>query len=361
MTAADVYDVDETHLDEGTRPSRQEDAVGAMTPLDPRRTMAPNPAAGRATADVAVITGLALALWVAVLFLGRIWGMLLDLQGRKLVLFTPPLLGAYREVFTPALLLPVPVAVGAVIVLPRLSRRLRWEAVCGAGALSALVWGVVLAVIDGNEGLISGLEWNAEYGPAVAQMRTGGIAHWLSGFTASVPTAGIQIRAHPPGMPLVLTALDHLGMEGPWWAAAFILTVALSAVVAVLIAGRELGGEDAARRAMPFVALAPAVVFVFTSYDALYMGVSAWFVTVLVLATRRTGRAADRLAVLAGVLAAAAVMGSYGMVLMGLVPVAVAAVTRAWRAVVIAGATAFACVLAFVPFGFWWMSGLGAT
>jgi hypothetical protein len=46
---------------------------------------------------------------------------------------------------------------------------------------------------------------------------------------------------------------------------------------------------------------------------------------------------------------------------MGLVPVAVAAVTRAWRAVVIAGATAFACVLAFVPFGFWWMSGLGAT
>jgi hypothetical protein len=192
-------------------------------------------------------------------------------------------------------------------------------------------------------------------------MRTGGVGHWLSGFTAAVPTAGIQIRAHPPGTPLVLTALDHLGMEGPWWAAAFILTVALSAVVAVLIAVRELCGEDLARRAMPFVALAPAVVFVFTSYDALYMGVSAWFVTALVLATRRTGPAADRLAVLAGVLAAAAVMGSYGMVLMGLVPVAVAAMTRAWRAVVIAGATAFACVLAFVPFGFWWMSGLGAT
>jgi hypothetical protein len=155
--------------------------------------------------------------------------------------------------------------------------------------------------------------------------------------------------------------LDHLGLRGPSWAAAFILAGALSSTVAVLSAVREVCGEEVARRAMPFVALAPAVVFVFTSYDALYMGVSAWFVTAMVYAARRSGRVADAWAVAAGVLGAAAVMGSYGMVLVGLVPVAVALRTRAWRALAIASAGALACVLAFVPFGFWWMSGLEAT
>ena len=63
----------------------------------------------------------------------------------------------------------------------------------------------------------------------------------------------------------------------------------------------------------------------------------------------------------AGVLAAAAVMGSYGMVLVGLAPLFVVVRARAWRPVLIAAGTAFACVLVFVPFGFWWLSGLSAT
>jgi hypothetical protein len=112
---------------------------------------------------------------------------------------------------------------------------------------------------------------------------------------------------------------------------------------------------------MPFVALAPGVLFAFTSFDALYMGVGAWFVTALLLAIHRPGPASVRWAVAAGVLAALVILASYGMILMGCVPLFVAVRRRAWRPVLVAAAAAVVVILAFVPFGYWWLSGLGAT
>jgi hypothetical protein len=91
------------------------------------------------------------------------------------------------------------------------------------------------------------------------------------------------------------------------------------------------------------------------------MAVGAWFVAAFVLAVERSGWASLRWGILAGVLAAAAVMVSYGMVLMACVPLFVAVRARAWRPVLVATATATACIAAFVPLGFSWLEGIGAV
>ena len=357
MSASTVLDIEQP-LDRGDAPVAA--AVTAVVETEPPADAAVA-VASRSRADHVALVVMALGLWVGLVFLGRVWGLLLELQGRQMVLFTPPLLGSYTDAWDPALTVPIMAAVVLVAGVPVVARRLRWVWACAAAAAANLGWGIALAVIDGNDGLVRGLEFGREYRPYVEQIRSIGAGRWLSGFTASVPGAGIQVRAHPPGTPLLLGGLDRIGLGGPWWAALVVLAVAVSTVPAVLIAVRELAGEDTARAALPFVALAPAVLFVFTSFDALYMGVGAWFVAALVLAVRRPGLVSWGWAVAAGVFAAAAVMGSYGMVLLGLIPLPLAVRDRAWRPVLVAAVTALACVGAFVPYGFWWLEGLGAT
>ena len=58
--------------------------------------------------------------------------------------------------------------------------------------------------------------------------------------------------------------------------------------VAVLVAVRALAGESLARRAAPFLVLAPAAVWMGTSADAYFAAVAAWAVALLTLAV--TGR-----------------------------------------------------------------------
>ena len=67
--------------------------------------------------------------------------------------------------------------------------------------------------------------------------------------------------------------LDRVGLSGPAWASLFVVVVGTSAAAAVLIAVRALSDEHLARRVAPFVALAPAAVWVGVSADAYYAGV----------------------------------------------------------------------------------------
>jgi hypothetical protein len=60
-------------------------------------------------------------------------------------------------------------------------------------------------------------------------------------------------------------------------------------------------------------------------------------------------------------MAAATIMLSYGLVLIGAVALAAVIGRRRWRPLVIATVAAGVAILAFVPFGFWWLAGLGAT
>jgi len=310
--------------------------------------------------DGAVITALALVAWAAIVAAGRAWGMYLEARGTKLVLFTPPILGGYRETVGASFLIPVLVAPPLVVGLPRATARLRWSGALVTTAGGALLWWLALALVDGRDGLTDGLHWDADLGgilPGVAAHPGG----FLSRFVEDVPGYSIQVRAHPPGLPLLLAALDRFGLGGPGWAATVTLASAVSAVVAVLVTVRCVAGEATARRAAPFIALAPAAVWIATSFDAMYAGPAAWFVALFALATRAEGRRRDLLAVGAALLAAASVMLSYGLVLMGAVVLFIALRRRAWRVVAVSSTAAIVGVLAFVPFGFWWYDGLQAT
>ncbi len=334
-----------------------------VTPPSPEAVASAQPAAappGRSKADAALLTVLTLLVWLAVVYLGRVWGMYLEYSGHLLTIYTYPILGGYRVSRDPILL--VPIVVGALFVagLSPLATRLHWRLTLLLGATSSLVWWVALAMVDGSTGLTNGLNWHADLEPSLP-----GIAAdphgFLSGFTSSLSTYGIQIRAHPPGLPLLLAGLDRIGLRGPGWAAVVVLASAALGIVAVLVAVREVAGEDAARRALPFLTLAPAALWIATSFDALYLGVAAWFVTFVVLATRRTGRKATLLAVAAGLCGAAMLMLSYGLVLLGASAVLVVVAARAWRVGAITVTVAATAIVAFLPLGFWWPAGLLAT
>jgi hypothetical protein len=96
--------------------------------------------------------------------------------------------------------------------------------------------------------------------------------------------------------------------------------------------------------------------------EALFGGGTAPAVALLVVATNRTGRRADVLAFLGGVAFAATAFLSYGLVLLAVIPLAVAIHRRRSRPLVIAGATVAIVMLAVVlGTGFAWWEGLAAT
>lgn len=134
-----------------------------------------------------------------------------------------------------------------------------------------------------------------------------------------------------------------------------------SAVAAVLVALRNLAGEGAARASAPFLAFAPAAVWVATSADAFFTGVAAWGVTLVVLATGSRDRRSDLLALGGGVVLGIALFLSYGMVLIGLVAAAVAVARRRLRPLLITGVGVGLVSLIFAAGGFWWPEGLRAT
>ena len=313
--------------------------------------------------EVGVLTALALLVWVGFVALGRTWGLYLMQAGDHIVLYTPPLLGGYQPNVPAHLWWAAVVGLAGVIVLPRTSTRLRWWPAVAAGVAGAAAWWVALALGDGSngaDGLTRGLFWGPDHDTAIVPAANDPLGY-IRTFVENLPGGTIQTRAHPPGFQLMMAPLERLGLGGVVPVAIVIITVALSGLVAVALTVREVAGEDLARRALPFVALAPAATWLVISTDALFAGVAAWFVFAFASATGRTGRRADVLAVVAGLLAALLALLSYGLVLMAPIVIAVAVARRAWRPLLIAGAVASAAVLAFVPLGFWWGAGLLAT
>jgi hypothetical protein len=132
-------------------------------------------------------------------------------------------------------------------------------------------------------------------------------------------------------------------------------------VPAALIALREVAGERRARAAAPFVAFAPIAVWIATSGDALFGGVSAWAIALTIVAIKRRSRRSDAAAVAGGLLFGASLMLSYGLAVLALIPTFVALGERRIRPLLIAAAGAGAVLLAFGAAGFWWPEGLRAT
>jgi methylthioxylose transferase len=183
---------------------------------------------------------------------------------------------------------------------------------------------------------------------------------FLSQFVQRIHSYNSHARGHPPGMELLLWATARVGLSGLGWSAALALGGGAAAGVAALVALRDIADEHRARAAMPFLVLAPAAIW-WSSGDAFFAGVSAWAVTLVVLATGTGGWPSDWRALLGGLLFGVTAFLSYGLVLLVCIPVAVGVFRRRFRPLALAAVGALPVFAAFRAAGFSWFAGLAAT
>ncbi|GAA0386952.1 hypothetical protein GCM10009530_42490 [Microbispora corallina] len=298
----------------------------------------------------------ALAVWALLVAGSFAAGGILLALGVVRIDYLPPFHGHVRA---PGAGLLAPAAFGAAAVrfLPRLTARTRFGTALLAAYACALAWTVLLAV--SGDGLAAPFTHKEEY-LAVLPAVDGHPLRWLAGFTRDLPAYPTHVRGHPPLPVLVVWALDAAGLRGPLWAAVVVVAAGCSAGTAVALTVRRLAGQDAARRALPYLALIPASVWIATSMDALFAAAGAWGVALLVLGRGRVARAAGGLA--AGLLLGSLPYLSYGLVPYLLIPAAVAVAVRPPRAALVAALVGAATVTAaFAWAGFLWPAGVIAT
>lgn len=274
-----------------------------------------------------------------------LWGQQLDPS--KLQLDAPPLVGHWDVRIGALVTLPVVAGLLLLYVTPRV-QELPWRRALAAGWGMSALWAASLAATDGADGFTKPLRLTDDYLHDVGRVH----GDFLRTFTSHVPNGPgkwtTHVGGHPPGVLLLLKGLDAIGLGGAWPEAVVFIAAGTSATMAVLLATRAVAGEQVARRALPFVALVPGVLWIATSADALFLGVTAWG-----LACCALGRA-----FLGGLLLGVALVLSYGVLPLGLLALVL---LRRPLPVVRAALGVIAVLGTFALLGFWWLDGLHAT
>ena len=326
----------------------------------------PQPGAVRRRPATRVLTVVLVAIGVlAVWSVGR-WltsnGTELHLRGGFV------LVGGVDPVLTARVLLPVGVALAGVLWGPALAHRVRWPALLAGSAAASGLWAVTLASTRGWDRLAEPMASKHEYLHDVG--RVGDLGTFLATFVDSVPVDSADpwvthVAGHPPGALLVFVLLDRLGLGGPGWAAAHCIIGGTLTVPAVLVTVRAVADETVARAIAPFAVLVPSVVWVATSADALFAGVTAWGVALLAVAAARGPSAGSVAAFAGGLVLGSSLFLSFGLGAAGLLALAVVLVHQArlgWAGVVrllTVGALGVVVVFAlFAVGGYWWFEGI---
>lgn len=248
---------------------------------------------------------------------------------------------------------------------PSLAQRLSWRTLTLVTWLTSCAWAFALAMVDGWQlGFAGRLAARHEYLRQVPTVTD--IPSMLRTFSSRIldyqPDSWItHVSGHPPGALLTFVWLDRLGLGGGAWAGALCLLVGSSAATAVIVAVRAVSDESLARMAAPFVAVAPTAIWIAVSADGYFAGVAAWGIALLALAASRTVRRPVAAALGAGLLLGWAVYLNYGLVLTGLLALAVLFAVRDRRSAVTTAAitigAALVVVAAFTAAGFCWFDG----
>lgn len=252
---------------------------------------------------------------------------------------------------TPAALV---LAGGAVGYAHRVAQTLPWHRLLVGAFVAGLVWMLSLALIDGWSGVGHVLTTDYEYLQTAREVTD--LPDFFDGWVARIrygpDNLPVHIAGHPAGALLFFVVLTRVGLGGGLAAGLVVTALAATTAVAVLVTLRTLGAEELARRAAPFLVFGPAAIWQSVSADAMFAAVAAWGVAALALAaTRRSWT----WSVVAGLLLGYCVMLSYGLVLLGVVAVAVMLVARSFFPMAIAVVAACLVVLAFAVAGFaWW-------
>ncbi|MGW2228864.1 hypothetical protein [Streptomyces formicae] len=243
----------------------------------------------------------------------------------------PPLYARWDPHIGPGTPAALAVAVAVVAYGPRLAARLPWRALLGAAWGTTTAWTFSLALIDGwQRGVAGRLTTKYEYLQVIDRFQD--IPGTLRTFTRHILIDSpdpwpAHTAGHPPAAPLTFVLLDRIGLGGGAWAGVWCVTVGATACLGVLVTVRALAGEELARRAAPFLVLAPAAVWTGTSADGYFAAVAAWAVALLALAV--TGHRPRTAALGSGLLFGLTCYLSYGLTLFALLAAAVVALGTA--------------------------------
>lgn len=293
------------------------------------------------------------------------WGHWLEHRGATILLAGgAPIMGPIRLRLNVITVVCIVAAVLIVRWSPR-AEALAWRPLLWLSAMATAVWATLLALVDGPRGgLASRLARSDTYLYDVARFG-GGVTGLLHGYVGRILTPhgewATHTSGHPPGPLLTFWALDRIGLGGGGFAAAFCILAGAAAVPAAMITVRALVSESVARRAAPFLATAPFVLWIAAAPDAYFMGVTTWGVALLALAGTRRDRVGDGLALAAGLLLGWSCYLSYGLVLMAPIALTVVLVQRRIRPIVIGLIGVLIVVVLVTAGGFWWLDGVDRT
>ncbi|CAM3389610.1 hypothetical protein MYFR107205_08355 [Mycolicibacterium frederiksbergense] len=248
---------------------------------------------------------------------------------------------------------------------PTVAGALRWRSLVGLTWATSFLWAFSLAMIDGWErGFAGRLAARHEYLRQVPTVTD--IPEALRTFSSRIldyqPDSWItHVSGHPPGALLTFVWLDRIGLGGGAWAGLLCVLVGSSAAAAIIIAIRAVADEATARRAAPFVAVAPTAIWIAVSADGYFAGVAAWGIALLALAVHGSTRWSIPTAAGAGLLLGWGIFLNYGLGLIAVPAVAVLLTAPGWRAalrsLLPAVIAALAVVAVFYTAGFWWFDG----
>ncbi len=271
----------------------------------------------------------------------------------------PPLLASWDPHVGPGTPAALIMAVLVVAHGPTLAVRLPWRGLLAAAWAGSTAWVFSMALIDGwHRGVAKRLTTKHEYLRVIDRFED--IPATLRDFTNHIVIGEpgnwpAHIAGHPPGATLTFVWLDRIGLGGGAWAAVLCVVVGSSGVLAALVTVRVLAGERLARRAAPFLVLAPAAVWAGVSADGYFAAVAAWSVALLALAATRRVRFPAVAAVGGGLLFGWTCYLSYGLGLMAAVLLAALVLARTARPVPWFLLGALVVPVAFTLAGFnWW-------
>lgn len=301
---------------------------------------------------------IALMSWVTLVVVAFVWGSVLNRTAPQ-DLGAPPLFGHFGSRLSAGIVVICALAVVIVRWWGRVALHLRWRPLLAVTWASTLAWTLALNTISGFHQLAAPISDRFEYRTAVSSVGTP--VRFLATFVTRLPRYPIHVQGHPPAMVLVLWALQQIGFGAPGWEATVVIAAGTSSVVAALLVCRSVGGEASARRALPFLILAPMALWIATSADALFLGVSAWGLALFVLAVKRAGGAGQVLAIAGGSLFGISLLLSYGVLALAIVPLTVGIRTRVFRKATLFFGAALVMLGLVWAAGFSWWDGLEAT
>ncbi|MFD5817261.1 hypothetical protein [Streptomyces sp. NPDC127038] len=311
----------------------------------------------------AVRRDLAAALAGALLVLtAAVVGYVIEHRDGTLFVSAAPLYGHWGPHLGPGTPAALAVAVAVVAYGPRLAARLPWRRLLPAVWVTTTAWTFSLALIDGwARGVARRLTTRYEYLQVITPVdRFHDIPAALRDFTHHILLHSpghwpAHIAGHPPAATLTFVLLDRIGLGGGAWAGVWCITVGATAGVAVLVTVRVLAGEALARRAAPFLALAPAAVWMGTSADGYFAAVAAWSLALLALAV--TGHRPRTAGLASGLLLGLTAYLSYGLTLVCVIAFAVLLLGRGPRIrplpYVLAGLAVVPAVFTLLGFDWW--------